>query len=71
MDDRHNSDVDCVARARNLIARVARGVEPREEEATPRSVETNYAGSLVIVGGGGLADVLRDHFLKLAGGKKG
>ena len=33
MDDRHNSDADCVARARNLIARVARGVELLEDVA--------------------------------------
>ena len=33
MDDRHNSDVDCVARARNLIARAARGVEQLEDVA--------------------------------------
>ncbi len=31
MDDRHNSDADCMARARNLIARVARGVEQLED----------------------------------------
>ena len=33
MDDRHNSDVDCVTRARHLIARVARGVEQLEDVA--------------------------------------
>lgn len=33
MDDRHNSDADCVAQARNLIARVARGVEQLEDVA--------------------------------------
>jgi hypothetical protein len=33
MDDRHNSDDDCVARARNLIARVARGVEQLQDVA--------------------------------------
>jgi hypothetical protein len=33
MDDRHNSDTDCVARARNLMARVARGVEQLEDVA--------------------------------------
>ncbi|HEY7159498.1 MAG TPA: hypothetical protein VH575_36465 [Gemmataceae bacterium] len=33
MDDRHNSDVDCVARARNLIARAARGIEQLEDVA--------------------------------------
>lgn len=31
MDDRHNSDSDCVTRARNLMARVARGVEQLED----------------------------------------
>src|SRR6516164_387865 len=45
--------------------------EPKIEEMPPHSVEVNYAGSLVIVGGGGLPDVIRDRFLKLAGGKKG
>jgi hypothetical protein len=34
MDDRHNTDVDYVARARNLIARVARGVEQLEDVAS-------------------------------------
>jgi hypothetical protein len=33
MDDRHNPDTDCVARARNLIARVTRGVEQLEDVA--------------------------------------
>ncbi len=33
MDDRHNSDTDCVAQARNLMARVARGVEQLEDVA--------------------------------------
>lgn len=32
MDDRSNSDVDCVARARNLIARAANGVEQLEKK---------------------------------------
>ena len=30
MDDRYNPDADCVARARNLIARAAKGVEQLE-----------------------------------------
>jgi hypothetical protein len=30
MDDRYSSDADCVARARNLIARAAKGVEQLE-----------------------------------------
>ncbi len=30
MDDRYSSDADCVARARNLIARAAKGVEHLE-----------------------------------------
>jgi hypothetical protein len=34
MDDRHNTDVDCVARARNLIARAARGFEQLEDVAS-------------------------------------
>jgi hypothetical protein len=42
---------------------------PKIEEMLPHSGEANYAGSLVIVGRGGLPDVIRDHFLKLAGGK--
>jgi cyanophycinase len=52
------------------------GDEPKEKSArvsTP-SVETKseeIAGALVIVGGGGFPDDIRDHFLQLAGGKKG
>jgi cyanophycinase len=45
--------------------------EPKIKEMPPHSVAANDAGSLVIVGGGGLPDVIRDRFLKLAGGKKG
>jgi hypothetical protein len=30
MDDRHNPDADCVARARSLIAQAAKGVEQLE-----------------------------------------
>ena len=45
--------------------------EPKIEEAPPHSVEANYAGSLILVGGGGLPDAIRDRFVQLAGGKKG
>ena len=34
MDDRHNPDADCVARARTLIARAAKGVEQLEDVAS-------------------------------------
>jgi hypothetical protein len=33
MDDQHNSDADCVARARTLIATAAKGVEQMEDMA--------------------------------------
>jgi hypothetical protein len=33
MNDRHSSDADCVAQARNLIARAAKGVEQLENVA--------------------------------------
>lgn len=33
MDDRHDSDADCVARARTLIARAAKSVEQMEDVA--------------------------------------
>jgi hypothetical protein len=33
MDDRHNPDAECVAQARNLIARAAKGVEQLENVA--------------------------------------
>jgi len=34
MNDRHNLDADCVARARNLMARAAKGVEQLENVAS-------------------------------------
>ena len=34
MDDQHNPDADCVARARTLIARAAKGVEQMEDVAS-------------------------------------
>lgn len=37
----------------------------------PRAEVPDISGALVIVGGGGLPDVIRDRFLKLAGGKNG
>jgi cyanophycinase len=46
------------------------GGEPKPEPP-PRAWENDIAGSLVIVGGGDLPDVIRDRFLELAGGKKG
>jgi cyanophycinase len=47
----------------------ATAAEPKVE--VPPTAEINIAGALVIVGGGGLPDVIRDRFLELAGGKKG
>ncbi|HEV3262271.1 MAG TPA: hypothetical protein VG013_35800, partial [Gemmataceae bacterium] len=35
----------------------------------PRAAHSDPAGALVIVGGGGLPDSIRDRFLELAGGK--
>jgi cyanophycinase len=45
------------------------GDEPKTE--VPRAPENDLAGALVIVGGGGLPDAIRDRFLELAGGKNG
>jgi cyanophycinase len=38
--------------------------------AGPKGLFPDVSGSLVIVGGGGLPDVVKDRFLQLAGGKK-
>jgi cyanophycinase len=46
------------------------GGEPKTE-ATVRANNDDIAGALVIVGGGGFPDDIRDRFLQLAGGKKG
>ncbi|HEY7152574.1 MAG TPA: cyanophycinase [Gemmataceae bacterium] len=45
--------------------------EPKIDTPSPRQVEKEVAGSLVIVGGGLLPDTIRERFLELAGGKKG
>src|SRR5262249_33953755 len=45
--------------------------EPNISTPSPRPVEKENPGSLVIVGGGPLPDTIRDRFLELAGGKKG
>jgi cyanophycinase len=45
--------------------------EPKLDTAPMRSVEKEVRGSLVIVGGGPLPDMIRERFLELAGGKKG
>jgi cyanophycinase len=42
-----------------------------QTEATVRANNSDIAGALVIVGGGGFPDDIRDRFLELAGGKKG
>jgi cyanophycinase len=47
------------ARAADLVAPLA-----------PRAAHADRVGALVIVGGGGLPDPIRDCFLELAGGKK-
>ena len=44
--------------------------EPKVE-APPTSAAQSVTGSLVIVGGGGLPDSIRDRFVQLGGGKKG
>jgi cyanophycinase len=46
------------------------GAEPKAEPP-PRIASNDITGSLVIVGGGDLPDVIRDRFVQLAGGKKG
>jgi cyanophycinase len=47
------------------------GGEPKATEAAPRAASNTLTGALVIVGGGGFPDDIRDRFLKLAGGKQG
>lgn len=49
----------------------AMAAEPKGETPSPNAATPAHAGSLVIVGGGGLPDSIRDRFLQLAGGKKG
>jgi cyanophycinase len=49
----------------------AGGSEPKEIAPPQRSRVNDIAGALVIVGGGGMPDTIRDRFLELAGGKKG
>lgn len=49
----------------------ARADDKQKTEATVRADNADIAGSLVIVGGGGFPDDVRDRFLQLAGGKKG
>jgi cyanophycinase len=45
--------------------------EPKVETPSPKATTPAHVGSLVIVGGGGLPESIRDRFLQLAGGKKG
>lgn len=45
--------------------------EPKAVEEVPRAANNSFAGALVIVGGGGFPDDVRDRFLQLAGGKTG
>ena len=56
-----------------LLTRLsANAAEPKSEPpAQPRVAANPIPGSLVIVGGGGMPDVIRDRFLELAGGRKG
>ncbi len=42
-----------------------------KSEVTLRAANEDIGGALVIVGGGGFPDDIRDRFLQLAGGKKG
>ncbi|HEY7156174.1 MAG TPA: cyanophycinase [Gemmataceae bacterium] len=45
--------------------------EPNIVGPPPRAAAKEVAGTLMIVGGGKLPDAVRDHFVELAGGKKG
>lgn len=47
------------------------GAEPKATEAAPRAACNNFTGALVIVGGGGFPDDIRDRFLQLARDKQG
>lgn len=49
----------------------ALAAEPKATEEVPRAANNSFAGALVIVGGGGFPDDVRDRFLQLAGGKTG
>lgn len=49
----------------------ARADDKPKTEATVRANYDDISGALVIVGGGGFPDDIRDRFLQLAGGKKG
>lgn len=50
----------------------ATAAEPKTETTPPaRAAEIDRIGSLVIVGGGDLPNVIRDRFIELAGGKNG
>ncbi|HWG43514.1 MAG TPA: cyanophycinase [Gemmataceae bacterium] len=53
-----------------LLPATASG-EPKLDPHPPRHADPERNGSLVIVGGGGMPDTIRDRFLELAGGKKG
>ncbi len=59
------------------LAAVCLTVLPAMADGEPKSAESlrakndDIAGALVIVGGGGFPDDIRDRFLELAGGKKG
>ncbi len=56
-----------------LLTRLpATAAEPKSEPPPqPRVAANPIPGSLVIVGGGGMPEVIRDRFLELAGGRKG
>jgi cyanophycinase len=58
----------CVAGVLLGVASTARAADPRITPP-PRERPGEIRGSLVIVGGGGLPDTVRDQFLALAGGK--
>ena len=47
------------------------GGEPKAAEPTPRAASNDFTGALVIVGGGGFPDDIRDRFLQLARDKQG
>ena len=58
-----------VAACLTVLPVLAEG-EPKSP-ATLRAANEDIGGALVIVGGGGFPDDIRDRFLQLAGGKKG
>jgi len=54
-----------------LMALPATAESEPKSQAAPRPPNDDIRGALVIVGGGGFPDDIRDRFFELAGGKKG